>query len=297
LKILIAVWAALVVLTIVTVAVTYVPAELLGPLTLWVALGIAGLKASLVALYFMHLRWDRPLNGIMAISITVVIMFVAGALTDRRVPGRDDPRLRPRHAAGAAARLAMTRERASSDPGTSSLGMTLFLISLSVLFAAAIAGYLLVRLRSAQWVPPGVAPLPLGLWASTLLLLVSSATMQGALLAIRGGKRETCARLLLATLALGAGFLLVQIYNWWKMVAVDAVLATRSLYAFTFYMLTGLHALHVVGGLIPLSVTGWRARRGAYSWADFQGVRLMGMYWHFLGAVWLVLFFVLLMAT
>lgn len=83
LRILLGVWAALVVLTVVTVAVTYIPAELLGPFTLWVALGIAGLKASLVALYFMHLRWDRPLNGIiMVISVLVVILFVGGALTD-----------------------------------------------------------------------------------------------------------------------------------------------------------------------------------------------------------------------
>ena len=77
------VWAALMVLTVVTVAVTYIPADVLGPLTLWVALGIAGLKATLVALYFMHLRWDRPLNGIiMVISVLVVVMFVGGALTD-----------------------------------------------------------------------------------------------------------------------------------------------------------------------------------------------------------------------
>ena len=83
LKLLFAVWGALVVLTVVTVAVTYIPAEVLGPFTLWVALLIAGIKAGLVALYFMHLRWDRPLNGIiMAISIAVVIMFVGGALTD-----------------------------------------------------------------------------------------------------------------------------------------------------------------------------------------------------------------------
>jgi cytochrome c oxidase subunit 4 len=83
LRVLFAVWAALVVLTVVTVAVTYIPADVLGPLTLWVALGIAGLKATLVALYFMHLRWDRPLNGIiMVISVLVVIMFVGGALTD-----------------------------------------------------------------------------------------------------------------------------------------------------------------------------------------------------------------------
>jgi len=83
LRLLFMVWGALVVLTIVTVAVTYIPAELLGPFTLWVALFIAGIKAALVALYFMHLRWDRPLNGIiMAISIAVVILFVGGALTD-----------------------------------------------------------------------------------------------------------------------------------------------------------------------------------------------------------------------
>lgn len=83
LRLLFMIWGALVVLTVVTVAVTYIPAELLGPFTLWVALVIAGIKAALVALYFMHLRWDRPLNGIiMAISIAVVIMFVGGALTD-----------------------------------------------------------------------------------------------------------------------------------------------------------------------------------------------------------------------
>jgi cytochrome c oxidase subunit 3 len=175
--------------------------------------------------------------------------------------------------------------------------MTIFLISLSVLFAAAITGYLLVRLRAAQWVPAGVEPLPSGLWASTVLLLVSSATMHGAVLAIGRGKRNASTRLLQATMALGIAFLFLQAFNWWRMVALNNVLATRSLYAFTFYMLTGLHALHVIGGLIPLAVTAARARRGAYSWADFEGVRLMAMYWHFLGAVWLVLFVVLLLAT
>ena len=83
LRLLFGVWGALVVLTIVTVAVTYIPSELLGPFTLWVALFIAGVKAALVALYFMHLRWDRPLNGIvMGIAIAFVILFVGGALTD-----------------------------------------------------------------------------------------------------------------------------------------------------------------------------------------------------------------------
>jgi cytochrome c oxidase subunit III len=191
----------------------------------------------------------------------------------------------------------MTREKQPSVPGAGVLGMTIFLVSLSVLFAASIVGYLMVRLRAAQWVPPGTAPLPLGLWLSTLILLLSSVTMHGAVLAIGGGKRALSTRLLLTTLGLGVAFLLSQTYNWWRMVAVDAVLATKSLYAFTFYMLTGLHALHVIGGLIPLVRTTWRSHKGVYSWADFTGIRLMAMYWHFLDAVWIVLFVVLQLAT
>ena len=191
----------------------------------------------------------------------------------------------------------MIREKQPSVPGAGVLGMTIFLVSLSVLFAASIVGYLVVRLRSPQWIPPGTAPLPIGLWASTLLLLLSSVTMHGAVLFIRGGKREISTRLLVATFGLGVAFLGMQVFNWWRMVAVDAVLATKSLYAFTFYMLTGLHALHVIGGLIPLARTTWRAHAGAYSWADFHGIRLMAMYWHFLDAVWIVLFAVLEFAT
>jgi cytochrome c oxidase subunit 3 len=171
--------------------------------------------------------------------------------------------------------------------------MALFLVSLSILFAASLVGYLVVRQRAARWVPEGTPPLPWGLWLSTLVLVISSGTMHGALLAIRGGRQQPATRALAATLALGILFLLTQVWNWWRMVAVDAVLPTGSLYGFTFYVLTVLHALHVVGGLVPLALTTAKSSRGAYSWADFQGVRLTGMYWHFLGVVWLVLFAVL----
>jgi len=74
------VWFALVVLTVVTVAVTRVD---LGKLNLLTALGIATVKALLVALYFMHLRWDRPLNGVIFLTaIVFVAIFVGGALLD-----------------------------------------------------------------------------------------------------------------------------------------------------------------------------------------------------------------------
>ena len=190
----------------------------------------------------------------------------------------------------------MARDR-QTIPGAGTLGMAIFLVSLSVLFAASLVGFLVVRHQAAQWVPAGTPPLPFGLWVATLSIVVASGTMQAAVVAIRRGKQRGATRALAATLALGIAFLVVQGLNWWKMVAVDAVLATQSLYAFTFYMLTVLHAIHVVGGLIPLAVTTARARGGAYSWADHQGVRLMGMYWHFLGVVWVVLFVALLLSS
>ena len=83
--------AALLVLTWVTYAVTWFD---LGALNLFAALAIAGLKATLVALYFMHLRWDRPMNGvILLVSLGLLILFLGFAMVDtetylpERIPG------------------------------------------------------------------------------------------------------------------------------------------------------------------------------------------------------------------
>ena len=87
LKILAAVFAALLFLTFVTVAVTWVD---LGPLNIIVALGIATLKAVLVALFFMHLKYDRPFNSVVLVgTIFFVILFISIALLDT-LEYRDD---------------------------------------------------------------------------------------------------------------------------------------------------------------------------------------------------------------
>jgi cytochrome c oxidase subunit 4 len=73
-------FGGLVVLTILTVALSGVP---LGRLNLWVTLLIAGMKAALVVFFFMHLKWDRPLNAVIFItSLTLVILFIGFAMTD-----------------------------------------------------------------------------------------------------------------------------------------------------------------------------------------------------------------------
>lgn len=80
LRTLFGVLAALLALTWLTVAATYVD---LGELNLWVALLIALAKATLVALYFMHLRWDRPINGIVFfVALALVVLFLGFAMMD-----------------------------------------------------------------------------------------------------------------------------------------------------------------------------------------------------------------------
>lgn len=81
-RVLLSVFAALMVLTVITVAVTLVD---LGSMNIVVALGVAVLKASLVALYFMHLRWDSPFNGIVLVaSMFFVALFMGLAILDTR---------------------------------------------------------------------------------------------------------------------------------------------------------------------------------------------------------------------
>lgn len=82
LRVLATVWIALLALTVITVAVTWVE---LGRFNLWIAMGIATVKASLVVLYFMHMRYDRPVNAIVFVtSLLFVALFVSIALLDSR---------------------------------------------------------------------------------------------------------------------------------------------------------------------------------------------------------------------
>jgi cytochrome c oxidase subunit 3 len=170
--------------------------------------------------------------------------------------------------------------------------MAIFLASLAVLFAASIAGYLVVRLRAEAWPPPGMPRLPGGLVAATAILIACSVTIHLALASVRRGEITRMVRWLWVTTALGVLFLASQAVNWWGLVASHAG-ASANLYAFTFFMLTGLHAAHVVGGLIQLGFVTARARQGRYGSGRHPGVTYAAMYWHFLDAVWLVLLAVL----
>ena len=184
--------------------------------------------------------------------------------------------------------------REGTIPGAGILGMWIFLATLAMFFAAAIGGYLVVRLRAPAWPPPGMPRLPRGLWITTLVIVLCSVAISRAVAAIRLGQTSRSARWLAATFWLGVLFLVAQSVNWWGLVTANVTARTKNLYAFTFYMFTGLHAAHVIGGLILLGIVAARARRGRYGSGQHAGITYAAMYWHFLGAVWLLLFGVLL---
>lgn len=177
-------------------------------------------------------------------------------------------------------------------PGAGVLGMWIFLATLTVLFLAAIAGYLVVRLKASGWPPPGMPRLPAGLWLATPVLVAGSVTVGRAARLMRAGEPTPATRFLAATLALAWVFLAVQTWNWWGLIRVQ-VTASSNLYAFTFFMLTGLHAAHVIGGIVLLTVVLLRARAGRYGSGHHPGVTYAAMYWHFLDAIWLLLFVVM----
>ena len=172
------------------------------------------------------------------------------------------------------------------------MGMWLLLASLGMLFGASLVGFLVLRVRAEQWPPPGTPPLPGGLWVSTGLLIVLSLALVMAARAARAGKTSALNRMLGVSVLLAVAFLAAQISNWMRM-AAHSVLPDQSLFVWFFYLLTILHAAHVLFGLVPLVLVAVRARRGRYTAADHEGVDLVAIYWHFLAVTWLAILAVL----
>ncbi|MEO0814428.1 MAG: cytochrome c oxidase subunit 3 [Myxococcota bacterium] len=168
------------------------------------------------------------------------------------------------------------------------LGLWILLASLGMLFAATVVGFLIIRYRTDGWAQ-GLPGLPVGLLWSTGIILGASVTLFLAVRAARRGEASRLVQMLWASLALAIAFMVAQAINWLDMVQADMPPNTANLYAFTFYLLTGTHAAHVLGGLIPLSITLRNAIRGRYSATQFEGVSLTAQYWHFLDIVWLIL--------
>jgi cytochrome c oxidase subunit 3 len=177
------------------------------------------------------------------------------------------------------------------------LAMLVLFGSISMLFGASIVGYLITRSQNDIWRTATMPGLPLGLFASTAILAGLSLAMHRALRAVRENRFERLQWALTLALFFGVAFVLAQALNWRAMYAATTATDARTLYGFTFYMLTGLHAAHVVGGFVPLYIVLNKAKRREYSSSNHEGVKLCTQYWDYLGVVWCILLGVLYFAT
>lgn len=168
-------------------------------------------------------------------------------------------------------------------PGLYRIGLLATCVSISAFFIALVLAY---YWRSSH--PPFWASiqLPRTLWASTALILASSVTFEAARRVFRKGQWRLASHLLLVTACLGAGFLASQLTAWRQLIDEGAYLSQNPHSSF-FYLFTGLHAAHLLGGLIAMSVVvlGKNKRR--------ELVDVVAYYWHFLGVLWVALFIVL----
>lgn len=171
------------------------------------------------------------------------------------------------------------------------LGMILLLVSISVLFLAASVAVLITHAQAPADQRPG---LPWGTALSSALLVLVSVELQRALGAMRGNRFTSClGGLRRATLG-ALGFLLAQAWNARQLLAFEGAPAARKLFYFSYGLLVGLHALHVLGGFVPLLVVQSKTARREYSSSRHAGLTFCVQYWHYLGVVWLVLLATLL---
>jgi cytochrome c oxidase subunit 3 len=130
------------------------------------------------------------------------------------------------------------------------------------------------------------------LWVNTILLILSSVALQWALVNSRKGRVDGVKVGLYAAGGLSVAFLAGQLLAWQQLAELGYFAATNPANAF-FYLLTALHGLHILGGLVAWWRSSARVWGGAEAVDLRLGVELCAVYWHYLLLVWLVLFVLL----
>ncbi|MCC7089042.1 MAG: cytochrome c oxidase subunit 3 [Chloroflexi bacterium] len=181
------------------------------------------------------------------------------------------------------------------------LGFILFIASEVMFFGGLFAAYFIARADATEWPPENMLTaeqiargvklevefaLP---FIATILLVLSSVTIQFGVWAIRRGDRTALIRWLMVTIVLGLVFLTAQMFDYSQL----HFRAGDTVYGTTFYTLTGFHGAHVAGGVIFMGVILARSMAGQFSAARHEAVEACSFYWHFVDVVWIALFTVL----
>lgn len=176
-------------------------------------------------------------------------------------------------------------------PSKYRLLMWFVLLVVVMTFAGLIGAYVFIAInKSQEWKP---FDLPFAIFVSTALILASSATYELARIAINHEHQAAFRRWLAATTALGGMFIGSQLFSWVSLVNRGVYLSSNP-YAGFYYVLTALHALHLIGGIAVLGyllLRAWNPTRDTERLFKRQtAASVAGLYWHSMDGLWLVLF-------
>ena len=173
-------------------------------------------------------------------------------------------------------------------PSRGRVAMMSLIIGESAIFTIFVVAYVFYIGKSLYGpTPQQVLDIP---WFNTICLLSSSVTILQAERQIERGKMRGFAAWWAVTIALGAIFLAGTAVEWHKLIYVDGLTIRTNLFGTTFYSLVGLHATHVVVGLLMILLVLAFALTGRLKPKHAERIKVLGLYWHFVDAVWVVVF-------
>jgi cytochrome c oxidase subunit III len=193
--------------------------------------------------------------------------------------------------------LTMPRRQAAVAPpqlppvvSNARLAMIGVVVAETMLFVGFIGMFLVFRLSAPAWPPPNLPRLPLVVTGiNSIVLFASMIPMTLALRAVRRDDTEGVRRNVRLTAILGSLFLVVQGFEWMRLVGHGLTLGS-SIYGGTFYVLIGCHAVHVLTAVLWLVVVALLATRGRFTADRHDGLEMCGIYWYFVSGLWAVLF-------
>lgn len=191
------------------------------------------------------------------------------------------------------------------DASTGKLGMWLFIIIDGLSFGTLLIGGAALRSGGASWPEPGVVlNIPVTAF-NTFLLICTSFTMVMALNSVQRDDQKGLVKYLFLTLLGGMIFLGIQAYEYYHFVSGSEhlgeqlakagmsgtkFLSSSGVYAAAFYVTTGYHGVHVLSGVIYIACILIAALKGRYSAQNYDKVEILGIYWHFVDLIWILVF-------
>lgn len=173
-------------------------------------------------------------------------------------------------------------------PSRGVVGMACLITAESAIFIIFVVAYVYYIGKSINGPKPhDVLELPI---VSTICLLSSSITVHFAGSALHHGKRSLTSLWLALTVLLGSIFLAGTAQEWYHLIYHDGLTIQTNLFGTTFYSLVGLHASHVIVGLLMLSLTLIFSLTGQLTAKHSERVEVLSLYWHFVDAVWVIVF-------